>query len=174
MKLYLVLMFVLLLVGSVLAGEKIYLNVDLEEIVLVPVSEKDMIEFYLGDHRHGIIIDKENENSLDLDIFLFLDGKQTVSYVSVFNDSIAKIDINKDGKGDLYLGYSGHYANKSLLLVKNPKSERILGDITGSVVADDVENEDNGSNLYIISVILGVIIILVCVLIYINIKNKSD
>ncbi|MEK6952900.1 MAG: hypothetical protein AABX29_07850 [Nanoarchaeota archaeon] len=176
MKIYeFVLLFIILLVGLVSANNKISLDVNLEKEMLVPVLEDDMIEFYLGDARHIINIEKVMLRSMDLDVFLFVDGEQKTSYVSVKENRTIKIDIDKDGEGDLFLGYGGHYGNKTLLFVYNPNSEGSLTEITGGVIKKtnniNIGEENNNKPYYIVGILL-LIVLLISTLIYINIKKK--
>ncbi|MBI2498625.1 hypothetical protein HYV88_00110 [Candidatus Woesearchaeota archaeon] len=166
---------IILLVGFVSANNKLSLDVNLEKEMLVPVLEDDMIEFYLGDARHIINIEKVMPESMDLDVFLFVDEEQKTSYVTVKENRTIRLDLDKDGVGDLFLGYGGHYNDKTLLLIYNPNAEGSLTEITGNVVkkTNNISiGEENNNKWYYIVGILALVVVLIGTLIYINIKKK--
>ncbi len=173
MKKYFVLMFMLLLVSLVFANNKIKVDVSLEEKILVPVAEKDFVEFYLNNSRHIIKIDKVLNNSLDVAVFLFVDQGQRVSYATLSKGNILKVDLNKDGKGELFLGYGGHFGNKTLLLMYNPNLNSTINGITGSVINEKTTPDEKNNNVYYIVSIIAVIIILISILAYINFRKKE-
>jgi len=176
MKIYVfMILSIILLVGIVSANNKIPLDVNLEKEMLVPVLEGDIIEFYLGDARHIINIEKVLPESMDLDIFLFVDEEQKVSYVTVKENRTIKLDLDKDGEGDLFLGFGGHYGDKTLLFIYNPNSKGSLTEITGNVVKKTNSinvGEENNNKWYYLVGLLVLIVLLIGTLIYINIKKK--
>ena len=172
MKRYLILVFVILLASSVLANTKIKLDINLEKQMLVPVLENDMIEFYLNNSRHIINIEKVMPESMDLDVFLFVDEKQKISYITVANGKSMKIDIDKSGEGELYLGYGGHYGNKTLLFVYNPNAEGKLTEITGGVIKENFVASEGNNKWYYVGAILVLILALISILVYINTRKN--
>lgn len=139
----------------------------------MPVLEGDMIEFYLNNSRHVINVEKVMPESLDLDIFLFVDEDQRVSYLTASKGKTIKIDVNKDGKSELYLGYAGHFSNKSLIFFYTPDSENTLSDITGNVIAENQKTEEKSYKLYYLGGILILVIVLISILLYINTRKKE-
>lgn len=172
MKRYLILVFVILLASSVLANNKIKLDINLEKQMLLPLSENDMIEFYLNNSRHVINIEKIRPESMDLDIFLFVDENQKTSYITVEKGKSMKIDINKDSKEELYLGYGGHYGNKTLLFVYNPNAEGKLTEITGGVIKENPVALEGSNKWYYVGAILVLILALISILVYINTRKN--
>lgn len=171
---YFVILSIILLVGFVSANSKIKLDVNLEKEMLVPVLEDDMIEFYLNDARHIINIEKVMPESMELDVFLFVDEEQKTNYVTVKKGRTIKIDFNKDGKGELYLGYGGHYGNKTLLFIYNPNSSGTLTEITGNVIKENGTNEEKSNKWHYMGAILVLIIVLISILVYINTRRRRS
>ncbi|MFH1593054.1 MAG: hypothetical protein ABIB47_06845 [Candidatus Woesearchaeota archaeon] len=137
----------LLLTTIVVAGEirKIDLEKDLGDKngLILEVTSGDAIEFDMFDGRHIVTIDKIHQKGVDLDVFLFANRgeDQKVSYMTVSPKRTVKLDFDKDGIGDLYIGFKEFLSEDTAKIIfYNPNIETIQEDnnmeeITGEIIA---------------------------------------
>jgi len=107
----------LLCLNLINAGEIKKIDLENSNRLTIDISVKDGIEFSILGNRHVITIDKITKKGVDLEIFLFIDNDQQVSYITIINNSTLKLDLNEDGKGDLYVGFDRFLSSNSARLI---------------------------------------------------------
>lgn len=137
----------LLLMTIAIAGE--IRKIDIEEelgnkdTLFIDIKTGEGLEFDMFEGRHVISVDKMHEKGVDFDIFLFVnkDEDQKVSYMTVSPKRTIKLDFDKDGVGDIYIGFKEFLSeNRATIIFYNPLAEiagdgRRLEGITGETIA---------------------------------------
>jgi len=103
MKKFLIFIILLLSLSIVNAGmgKTIPLDFELRDSYVVPMNLYDRVSFNLKGSEHTIILDKINKETIELDVFLFLEIKHAPFYVFIDKEHSSKIDFERDGKKDL-------------------------------------------------------------------------
>ncbi len=159
---------ILICLSYVFAGTTYRLDLSKEGTLFFGLEEKDRIEFELYDGIHTIILDEVKEDKINLDVFLFIDRKekQTPFYTTLNKKRTLRLDFDKDGNPDLFVGLAKIFENKAELIFKKPIS--ITEDqITGQTIGE-LSKSKNYTGF--ISVLIGLIVIL-CV--FLIIWNKK-
>jgi len=134
---------VFLLVSLVSAGEIRQIDIENDFVdkngLIITVKEQEGIEFNMFDGRHILTIDKIHRKGVDVNAFLFVDGDQKTTYITLSSKRTLKLDLNRDGIGDLFVGFKEFLSEDQAKLVlfypgQENKGEEI-SEITGEVVA---------------------------------------
>lgn len=143
------------------AGEVVPIELKLDDPLTVDLEVSSGVEFNMFDGRHIVNLDKITKKGADLDVFLFVNRgqEQSVSYMTVTPKTTLKLDLDKDGIGDIYVGFSGFIDNGAKLIFYHPsdKEDKGLDDTTGAVTVDGIEDNPRGNGVFLVS---GIIVIL--------------
>ena len=158
----------LVCLNFVLAGTTYKLDISKENNLLIELEEKDRVEFELKDGTHTIIADKVREGKVGLDIFLFIDKQkeQTSFFITIDSKRTLRLDFDKDGNPDLFVGLSKTFGNKAELILQKPVDVSD-NQITGQTISE-LPKAKNYTGF--IGVLVGLIVIL-CV--FLIIWNKK-
>jgi len=127
--LYLFIFSLFIALALVNAGEIKKIDLEGKETVIVTTKVKDAVEFYMFTGRHIVTVDEITKKGIDLDIFLFVNEEQKLTYVTVNKEHTVKLDFDKDNKGDLYIAYGGYVNDKTAKLIftkLGPTGEEIV------------------------------------------------
>ena len=169
-------------------GELKQVKFERGEIITVDLGTKEGIEFNLNGGRHIVNVDKITDKGPELDVFLFVDGDQQINYVTINKEQILKLDLDKDGRGEIYVRLkslfndntddSGEKDMVTLDFFYPSEEDFDNNQITGAFVQNDVIVNKNGSSKSVISIILLLVILLGVILIVLNLilskKNKKE
>ena len=169
-------------------GELKQVEFERGEIVTVDLGTKEGIEFNLNGGRHIVNVDKITNKGPELDVFLFVDGAQQINYVTINREQILKLDLNKDGRGEIYVKLkslfkddtdeSGEKDMVTLDFFYPSEEDFDKNQITGAFVQNDVVVDEKSSSKSVVSVILLLAILLGVILIVLNVilskKNKKE
>lgn len=175
-----ILFFIIIFIFSVNAGEITKLDLIKGETKTVELKLKNSVELNMLDGRHIININKITDKGADLDVFVFVDDDQSISYVTVLKGSTIKLDFNKDGRGEVYISLNKFLDNGVALDFYYPKDEDFQKDkvdetngVTGEAVLDN-EKINGNPNLWIFGLIIGIIVIILIIAgIFLNKKKKG-
>lgn len=167
-KLAVYLILILVSLSCVLAGTTYKLDLTKEDSLLFGLAEKDRIEFGLNEGLHTIILDKVGQDKADLSVFLFIDKgeKQSPFFITITPKKTLKLDLDKDGTPDLFVGLYKTFGNKAELIFKKPM-DLSNTELTGQVIKELPKTKDYTG---FISVLIGLVVILVIFLIVWNKK----
>lgn len=164
---------ILLTVSLVFAGTINQIDLD-EKITHIAITEGDAIEFNLFEGRHVIGIDKIHKKGVDLDVFLFVDGEQRISYITVGEERTLKLDLDKDGKGDLFVGFEQFLIDEGAILkFYLPGEETNNNQATGLAIKEDNNSKEGDLMNWYFGIVILVLTILLIVTITIHKRNKS-
>ena len=158
-------------VGAI--GEIRKIDIQKGQTVILDLGLKEGIELDLYDGRHILNVNKITDKGADLDVFLFVDEDQKISYVTVSKKQNLKLDFDKDGKGEIYVSFNKFLENQrvSLIVYYSKDEDFESNEITGEVIAE----KDSSTNLLSISVIIAsfiVIILVIFMIVYTKKKKK--
>mgnify|MGYP001611644528 CR=1 FL=1 len=175
-------------------GEIKKLEVNKGETVTVDLKVKDGVELNLMGDRHIITVNKIHYKGADLDIFNFVDTEQKTMYITVNKKQSVKLDLDRDGKGEIYIKLNKFYK------YDGPNEERLdgvsldfyypadeefppgqLDQVTGDVVENIGNNEENsepklgvGSIALLIGFFVFVIVLIIAIGVYLGKKDKIE
>ena len=181
MKKLIFLLMLLISISLTNAGEIRKIDLENNNRLAIDLLVKEGIEFTMLDNRHIITIDKITNKGVDLDVFLFIDEDQKVSYITVNKNSTLKLDLDKDGKGDLYVGFDKFLSNDGARLIFFRPIDQVdaLQNNTNNlkeapVIIKDKSVKYNFLTWYLPLVLIILIIILSFLLIYSKRKKIKD
>lgn len=155
-------------------GEIKKVDIEKGETVTVDLKVKEGVELNLLDGRHIININKIHKDGADLDIWVFVDGDQRISYVTVNRKQSLKLDLDKDGKGELYVSLNkffkydtpyGGRADGVLLDFYYPADEDFESNlITGAVVSEGETIKSVWNTLFVLILLLLILAVLILVI----------
>jgi len=159
MKRVLFLIALLLMFSAVEAGRSIPLDFNQKDSYTIPMILGDRVSFNLkGDHT--IILDKINKESVELDVFLFLETKHNPYYVFIDKQHSSKIDFERDGNKDL------------LIRLISFDDEKAIIEFTNLNPGQDKEIKIEIMN-YLYWIIAGVIFIILLIILYFKAKKSQ-
>jgi len=159
MKRVLFLIALLLMFSAVEAGRSIPLDFNQKDSYTIPMILGDRVSFNLkGDHT--IILDKINKESVELDVFLFLETKHNPYYVFMDMNHSSKVDFERDGKKDLLIRLISFDDKKAIIEFTN---------------LNPGQNKEIKLNImdYLYWIIAGVIFVILLIFVYFRAKKSQ-
>ena len=138
-------------------GKTLPLDFTLRDDYVVPMYVGDRVSFNLKNSEHTIILDKIDNEVVELDVFLFLETKHNPYYTFISKDHSNKIDFERDGETDLFIKLISLDNEKAIIEFRNLST-----------------NEKNKfTNIFnLVYLIVGIIIlIIVLMIIYLKIRR---
>ena len=175
------LLLLIILVNLVL-GEGEIRKIDIEgvDVMTVDLREGSGVEFSAADGRHIIVTEKIHKDVVDLDVFLFVDGNQKVSYITVSPKRTLKLDLDQDGTGDLYVGFNKVLdSNSARITLFKPTSDITLprNKEEQDVLTSGITGSPPEENSYVHWLFLSITIVLLLLIVYFkgkeNIKSRE-
>ncbi len=164
MKKFLIFIILILSLNIVSAGmgRTIPLDFNLRDNYIVPMYISDRVAFNLKGSEHTIILDKINIETIELDVFLFLETKHAPFYTFISPKQSSKVDFERDGEKDLLIKLISFDEKKAIIEFTNL----------------NVKEEKNSLEFlfsFIYWIIGVIILIIILFLIYFKIrKNRVD
>jgi len=158
----------LLLIPCVFAGESSDIDFTIGFTQAVYMNEFDEVRFELNGDTHVIYVEDISTSVVKFRIAPSLsNNSQTyVSYVSL--DTVAKIDLEKDGVDDLNVAlYAVDDEGVATMVFQMITDNEITGDVG---VVEEVEESNKNIYLTVIGVVVGILIV---ILLFVNL-GKSD
>ena len=162
-------LFVVLFMSMVSAGYSTDIDFSQEDTVGVVMGIGDEVRFELYDDTHSIYLEAivVSDSWAKFRIAPFLSESSETSPGFVTLDSVAKVDLDRDGVTDLNVALYSIESEQVTLLFQIADQEQ---EITGNVgVVDDVDG-DKSKYLIIIGVLIGILIL---VLIFVNLGSSE-
>jgi len=180
MKSFIYLLTCLIILVSVQAGEIRKIDFEGENSLIVNIPFQDGVEFDMFNGRHVITIDKITPKGVDLNVFLFVEGNQSIYYVTVKKERSIKLDFDRDGKGEIYIKLNevreGKIASLLFLTAAAPENElphrenEGISDVTGSIVNSPYSTAINK----LFGFIIGVLVLAFIIILIINRAKKQS
>src|SRR3989344_7051632 len=147
----------LLIICVVDAGRAIPLDFNQKNSYTITMLLGDRVSFNLkGDHT--IILDKINKESVELDVFLFLETKHNPYYIFIDKRYSSKIDFERDGKKDLLVRLISFDEQKAIIEFTN------LNPGQNKEIKLEIMN-------YLYWIIAGIIFVILLIIIYFKAKK---
>ena len=163
-------LFVVLFMTMVSAGYSTDIDFSQEDTVGVVMGIGDEVRFDLYDDTHSIYLEAivVSDNWAKFRIAPFVSESTQTSPGFVTLDSVAKVDLDRDGVTDLNVAlYSLESEQVTLLFQIAEQEQEITGDVG---VVDEVDGDNKSKYLIIIGVLIGILIL---VLIFVNLGSSE-
>ncbi|MBT3985277.1 hypothetical protein HOD38_00990 [archaeon] len=162
-------LFVVLFMTLVSAGYSTDIDFSEEDTVGVVMGIGDEVRFELYEDTHAIYLEAitVSDNWVKFRIAPFLSNSTDTAPGFVTLDTVAKLDLDKDGVTDLNVALYSIESEQVTLLFQVAEQEQ---EITGNVGVVDEVDGDKSKYLIIIGVVIGILIL---VLIFVNLGSSE-
>lgn len=168
-RLFIITIFLCLFIETVNAGTVYNLDFSTNLVQQITLQNRDAVEFELEGKTHRIMIKEIKYPAVE--IASFIEGAKTPYYAEIDYNNYLRLDFDRDGETDMFVGLREAKANEATLVLKREIKQEGLSFnnfLTGySVAVGSLEFNLMGLLITIIIIIVGLGIY------FILIKNKK-
>ena len=158
-------MFIALVSTTVLAGGIHRLDFNKNPIQVEEIKEGDLVEMYVGNSTHKLILKKVITDKSIINVALFVEETDTPSYISLGYNQKARLDFYNDRKDDMSLVLESISTDSARIIFRtideteNPATinNKETAQISGEVIKETAKDAPNLKTGIII--VAGIIIV---------------